>query len=258
MGKHIIPRISWVDEQYYRGIKMAKRNYAKRETKEYNFMTEIFQWIAVWIFVMPYAGLFFRIKVEGRENIPKNESFLVAPTHSSYLDPELVSFATMRPIAYMAKKELYDVPILRQIIVCLGTFAVNRDKLEIATIRTAQAIMQTKRWMLSMFPQGNRDLPGKITKVNPGFAYLARAAKTKILPVSIHGAAGFSKIPFSKKLSIKIGKPFEPSKNLADTMEQWCEAIVALGDYEMTDSAREKIQQIREKKDSHENSSAKS
>ena len=226
---------------------MAKRNYAKRETKEYNFMTEIFQWIAVWIFVMPYAGLFFRIKVEGRENIPKNESFLVAPTHSSYLDPELVSFATMRPIAYMAKKELYDVPILRQIIVCLGTFAVNRDKLEIATIRTAQAIMQTKRWMLSMFPQGNRDLPGKITKVNPGFAYLARATKANILPVSISGAAGFSKIPFSKKLTIRIGKPIPYQKDLADTMQNWCVAIEALGDYKFTDEAKQKIENYRQR-----------
>lgn len=231
---------------------MAKRNYAKRETKEYNFLTEIFQWIAVWIFVVPYVITFFRVKIVGRENIPKGESFLVAPTHSSYLDPELVSFATQRPIAYMAKKELYDVPILCPIIVALGTFAVDRNKLEIATIRTAQAIMKTKRWILAMFPQGNRDLPGKITKINPGFAYLARAAKAKILPVSIKGANGFSKIPFSKKLVIKIGEPFAPSKDLADTMKQWCEAIVKLGDYEIEQSAKDKIQKIREKKDSHE------
>ncbi len=235
---------------------MAKRNYAKRETSEFNFFTEICQWIAVWICVMPYVFLFFRVKLEGRENIPQNESFLVAPTHSSFLDPELVSFATRRPTSYMAKKELYEVPVLREIIAALGTFSVNREKFEIATLRTAQNIMKTKRWMLGMFPQGNRDIPNKITNITPGFAYLARSAKAKILPISISGAAGFSKIPFSKELKIKIGKPFEPSKNLADTMEQWCEAIVNLGDYEMTDKARAKIQRIREKKDNNENSNS--
>ena len=226
---------------------MAKRNYAKRETKEFNFFTEIFQWIAVWGVTFPYVALFFRLKIEGRENIPEGESFLVAPTHSSYLDPILVSMATKRPIAYMAKKELYEVPILRQIIVGLGTFAVNREKLEIATIRTAQAVMRTKRWILALFPQGNRDLPGQITKINPGFAYLAKAAKAKILPVSVHGAAGFSKVPFSKDLVIKIGKPFEPSKNLGETMEMWCNAIVELGDYEVTPKALARIEKEKNK-----------
>ena len=42
---------------------MAKRNYAKRETKEYNFLTEVFQWMCVWIFTMPYAFLFYKVKI---------------------------------------------------------------------------------------------------------------------------------------------------------------------------------------------------
>jgi len=226
---------------------MAKRNYAKRDTKEFNFLTEIFQWIAVWGVTFPYVALFFKMKVEGQENIPNGESFVVAPTHSSNLDPILVSMVTKRPIAYMAKKELYEVPIFRHIIAGLGTFAVNRNKLEIATIRTAQAVMKTKRWILALFPQGNRDLPGKITKVNPGFAYLAKAAKSKILPISIHGAAGFSKKLRSRELLIKIGEPFEPEKDLADTMEKWCDAIAKLGDYEVTQEARDRIQKAREK-----------
>lgn len=235
---------------------MAKRNYAKRETKEFNFFTEIFQWIAVWAVTYPYVALFFKLKVEGQENIPKGESFLVAPTHSSFLDPIVVSMATKRPIAYMAKKELYEVPILRQIIANLGTFAVNRNKLEIATIRTAQAVMKTKRWILALFPQGNRDLAGQITKINPGFAYLARAAKAKILPVSVHGTAGFSKKIRGRDLVIKIGKPFEPAKDLADTMEMWCNAIEELGDYKVADSAREKIAKAKEKEAKNESSNS--
>ena len=235
---------------------MAKRNYAKRETKEYNFLTEVFQFICVWIFTMPYVYLFYRVKIEGRENIPNNQSFLVAPTHSGYLDPILSSAATKRPIAYMAKKELYDVKWLCPIIVALGTFAVNRSKLEIATIRTAQAIMKTNHWLLAMFPQGTRDIPGQINKINPGFAYLAKMAKASILPVSIKGSDKFSKIPFSGQITIKIGKPFEPSKNISETMEKWCEEIVALGGYEVCDSAREKIEKAKEK-DKNESTSSK-
>lgn len=224
-----------------------KRDYAKRERKEYTFLTEIYQFIAVYFVVMPYVWLFFRCRVKGTENIPKDESFIVACTHSSYLDPELVSYATKRPIAYMAKKELYDVPILRQFIVMLGTFAVDRKKLSIATIKTAKMIISTKKWIMAMFPQGGRDLPNKITRINPGFAYLARATKANILPVSISGAAGFSKIPFSKKLTIRIGKPIPYQKDLADTMQNWCEAIEALGDYKFTDEAKQKIENYRQR-----------
>jgi len=230
---------------------MAKRNYAKRETKEYNFLTEVFQWFSVWVFTMPYILLFYRVKVEGFKNLKKGVSYLVAPTHSGYLDPIVTSYATQRPIAYMAKKELYDKPILGPIIVALGTFAVNRQKLEIATIRTAQAIMKTNHWLISMFPQGTRDSVKEITQITPGFAYLARMAKAQILPISITGTDKFSKIPFGGKIVIKIGAPFEPSKELADTMQAWCNAIKDLGDYTISEKALAKIEKAREK-DKHE------
>ena len=237
---------------------MAKRNYAKRDTKEFNFFTELCQIIAVYGFVMPYVFLFYRIKVEGIKNIPKGKSFIVAPTHSGYLDPELVSYATKRPIAYMAKKELYEIPWLCPIIAALGTFAVNREKLEIATIRTAQAVMKTNKWLLSLFPQGTRDLPRKITTINQGFAYLARAAKADVLPITITGTEKFSKIPFGGKIVIKIGKPFPASKDLAETMENWCNAVVELDGFEITQSAKAEIQRIREKKDKNESSNSES
>ena len=226
---------------------MAKRNYAKRETKEYNFLTEVFQWIAVWLVTMPYVFLFNRVKVFGRENIENGKSYLVAPTHSGYLDPILTSYATKRPIAYMAKKELYDIKWLCPLIVALGTFAVNRAKLEIATIRTAQAIMKTNHWLLSMFPQGTRDDVKEITKINPGFAYLSRMAKADILPISITGSEKLFRAPFSGNIVIKIGKPFAPSKSMADTMKNWCDAIEELGDYKVAQSTLDKIEKTREK-----------
>ena len=86
---------------------------------------------------MSYVFLFYRFKVEGRENIPKGKSFIVCPTHSGYLDPELVSFATKRPISYMAKKELFKNPILRWILNALGAFPVDRGSADLGTIRNS-------------------------------------------------------------------------------------------------------------------------
>lgn len=231
---------------------MAKRNYAKRETSEYTKFTAFCQAFIINLFIVPYFYIFHRLRISGREHIPEGESFIVAATHSSYYDPPLVSVAVVKPIAYMAKKELFEVPVLRQIVAFLGAFAVNRESLEIATIRTAKAVIQTKHWIMAMFPQGNRDVPGKITKVNGGFAYLSKTTKAKILPVSIVGSEEYNFIPFLKKITIRIGKPLPACTDMDQTMWDWCQAIENMGCYEFTQEAKDKLiemKQAREKKE---------
>ena len=92
----------------------------------------------------------------------------------------------------------------------------------------------------------------KITKITPGFAYFARVAKAKVLPISINGGAGKRPKIFSGKITIKIGKIIEPSKDLSITMKNWCDSIVALGDYELTDSAKEILEKSKVKEEKHE------
>lgn len=261
---------------------MAKRNYAKREEKEYNWTVEAFQHIAVDIFVIPFMKLKYKVNVVGKENIPEDESFIMAPTHTNYFDPLLAYYATKRPVAFMAKKELFDIGWLCPLIVQLGAFSVNREKLEVATIKTSQMIIRTKKWILSLFPQGSRDKACQITRITPGFAYFARVAKAKVLPISIRLVETkkekqdligkflsiFDSTPILTKFlnsyytyEIAIGKPFEYSKELADTMEKWCDAIVELGGYTVTDQVRKKIQKERTKEqraEQHESANSES
>ena len=252
--------------------KETKRNYAKRERKEYGFGIEFFQRFAIAFIVVPLIRLFHGIEIKGSENIPEEESFILAPTHTNYLDPLLAYYATKRPAAFMAKKELFEIWWLCPLIVGLGAFAVNREKLEIATIKTAQMIIQTKKWILSLFPQGSRDKAKQITKITPGFAYFARVAKSKVLPVSIvlqenkREETGllarfetiFDNTPLLRKMrssystyEIIIGKPIEYSKNLGETMERWCDAICEISPYTVDEKVREKIAQekIKENKE---------
>ena len=236
---------------------MAKGNYAKRETKEYNIFSEIFQRIVVSCFVNLYVRLFYRIKIEGRENIPKNQSFVVAPTHISYFDPILAAYATKRPLAFMAKQELFEVKWLCPLILWLGAFSVNRSKLEIATIRTAQNVIKTNHWLLAMFPQGTRDKMGEITKMNPGFAYLANMAKADVLPISIYGCDRYYGKLFAGEIKIKIGKPIKATKDLSLTATHWCESIASMGDFVVTQEALDKIEKMK-KKEKDESVSAES
>lgn len=210
------------------------RNYSKREAKEYNWWRAILHYASIYCLLIPFFKVYYKAKIEGSENIPKNESFIVAANHLSTYDPVIVSLAIKRPIAFMAKKELFESsPKLRFWIDLYGAFSVNREKLEISTIRTAQAVASTKKWILAMFPQSSRDVPGVITKVMPGAAYLAKLIGVKILPVAIIISHLQRPKPFEGNLLVKIGKPIEVSDNIEETMQQWASTIADLTGFDL-------------------------
>lgn len=203
------------------------RDYSRRTKEEYNWWREVLYFFSHYI-ALVYFKLFYKIKVEGVENIPKGESFIIAANHLSVLDPVIIGVAVKRPIAYMAKKQLFEYPILREVIDSYGAFAVNREKLEISTIRTARAIISTKKWVLAMFPQGSREKSGIISKVTLGAAYLANKTGAKILPVSLVGSDVYNPMPFAGNLVVKIGKPIEPVDNSEEVMRAWTASICDL------------------------------
>jgi 1-acyl-sn-glycerol-3-phosphate acyltransferase len=203
------------------------RDYSRRTKEEYNWWREVVYFISYYI-ALVYFKLFYKIRVEGLENIPKGESFIIAANHLSVLDPVIVGVAIKRPIAFMAKKQLFEYPILREVINMYGAFAVNREKLEVSTIRTARAVVSTKKWVLAMFPQGSREVPGMVTRVTPGAAYLANKTGAKILPVAIVGSDVYNPKPFEGNLVVKIGKPIEPFENYENVMHTWASSICDL------------------------------
>ncbi len=81
-----------------------------------------FQRVLVFLFYQILWG----VKIEGQENVSFSETYIILSNHCSNVDPPLVGFAVKRPIAYMAKSELFKVPILKQIIHWSGAYAVKR------------------------------------------------------------------------------------------------------------------------------------
>jgi len=196
--------------------------YAKVEASNYCWWRAFIQYLIIYFLLYPFFKIFYKIKVYGRENIPKNRSIIVAANHLSYFDPVIISLATKRPVAYMAKEELFHVPILSQIIQILGAFAVNREKLDISTIKSAKAILTTN-WIMAMFPEGTRIKTGKIGKIQKGFVYLAKTTGADILPIGIVGSN-----TFCEKIVVRIGKPFSVCENPEDTIDLWGKTISEL------------------------------
>ncbi|MEI3270407.1 MAG: lysophospholipid acyltransferase family protein [Candidatus Gastranaerophilaceae bacterium] len=171
--------------------------------------------------------LVYRIEVHGLENVPKDNRYIICPNHLSTLDPPLMVAVMPRSVSFMAKKELFDIPFLRWWIDWLGAFAVNRESLGPSTVKTVQTIKDSN-WVLGMFPQGTRGIPGEIKGVTKGFAGLAKLTKCDILPVGIIGSNEVKRWPFTGKIIVNIGKPIPYDKNPDIVKEKWIEEIQKL------------------------------
>lgn len=208
------------------------RNYARRYANEFNIFRLIYQSLWCLFIAIPIFWLFYKFEIRGRENLPKGKKFICAANHVSFLDPFLVSVAVIKPIAYMAKKELFenDGPVVRFNMDWLGAFAVNREKLEVSTIKTVKELYKTN-WLLGIFPQGGIRRNRTIEKINKGFAVIAKAAKWDIVPISITGCEEYNWIPFKSKVIVQIGEPISCELSQEEIIETWGKKVAQMSGY---------------------------
>lgn len=208
-----------------------ERNYAKRKASEFNAFRRFFQLLWVYLVGAPLFHIFYRIEIHGKENIPKGQRFICAGNHISYLDPFILSYAVNKPIAFMAKKELFEESTFQRVCMdWLGAFAVNREKLEVSTIKTVKEVFKSD-WFLGIFPEGGIRRNRTIEKVNKGFAVISKAAKWNILPIAITGCEEYNWIPFKGKLVVKIGTPISHELSQDEIMEHWAKQVAELNNY---------------------------
>ncbi len=214
------------------------RNYNRRYPYEYNIFRTMFYMTFLYTVVFPFFMIFYNFKITGRENLSKkhrkSDKFLYTANHVSHFDPLYVSMAVRRPIAYMAKKELFEPEEKRSwLIKRLGAFAVDRNKPEIATFKTVRDVLSTS-WSLGVFPQGGIRPYGVLEDIKKGFVVIAKNAKADIIPVAIAGWDGYPKLnPFTRKnVSIHIGKPISYQLPEDVIIYEWCKQIGSFANYE--------------------------
>lgn len=208
-----------------------KKNYARRDVSDFTENKYKFQLFGRWLIAKTLIPFFYKVEYAGAENIPADRNFIVAPNHISYFDPFLAGEAVKRPIAFMGKKELFNNNTLAFLLDGLACFAVNREKLEVSTIKTALNVFKTQRWMLGIFPQGGIRKNRKIEKVTKGFAVLAKQMKTDILPIGITGCEEYNWKPFKGKIKISIGEVISHNQEIDDILDEWGRKVADLIDY---------------------------
>ncbi|MGF1588531.1 MAG: lysophospholipid acyltransferase family protein [Pleurocapsa sp.] len=189
-----------------------------------------------WSVVSPALHTYFRIKIQGAENVPQSGGLIAVSNHASYFDPPILSNCVGRPVAFMAKEELFEIPILKQGIKLYGAYPVKRSTGDRAALRAAIAAIESG-WVAAVFLQGTRSADAQITAPKLGAAWIAAKTQVPLLPVSLWGTEKIisqgSSFPQPVPLTVRIGDVIAPppstkKEDLQAVTEQCAIAINSL------------------------------
>ncbi len=170
-------------------------------------------------------SVFFRWQVVGREHIPKEGPVILCANHISLFDPPLLGSGIERQVHFMAKEELFRIPVISFLITKFGAFPVKRGAGDRAAIRSALKLLEEGK-VFGIFPEGTRSTTGELGPGLPGVAMFALKSDAAVVPVAIIG-------PYKLFRPVKIvyGCPIDLSEQKAakagsDTMKETTDLIM--------------------------------
>ncbi len=158
--------------------------------------------------------LLFRIEATGLENIPAEGGCVIAPNHASMLDPPAVGSIIPREVSFMAKTELFRVPVLAQFLRYVRTIPVDRGGNSTAALKTMIEKLQSGRPTI-IFPEGTRTKTGDFLEPKKGVGMITTMADVPIIPCWVEGS--FRAKPFVSKIRLHFMPPFNPGDIEAPT-----------------------------------------
>lgn len=148
------------------------------------------------------ALIIFRVKVTDADNFNNTDGrCIICCNHISMIDPVLIACFVKRKINFMGKKELFDVPILKNILKGVGVFPVDRTGVSLSAIKHAISLLKEEK-VLGIFPEGTRVKEYNEENAKSGVSMIANMSNSLIVPVFIR-----SKFKLFSKVEIIFGKP---------------------------------------------------
>jgi 1-acyl-sn-glycerol-3-phosphate acyltransferase len=153
----------------------------------------------------PVVRAVYRMEIRGAENVPSTGPVVVAANHASMLDPFVLAAAIERPLRYLAKAELWRVPLLRAWLDDVGAISVDRGRSDVGAIGNAVSALEAGE-AVGIFPEGGVGREGPWRR---GAARMALAAGAPLLPVRLldtRRALGRGTVGFPPLVAL-IGRP---------------------------------------------------
>ena len=167
-------------------------------------------------FIGIFARLFFPLRIIGSENIPEEGGVIIAANHLSYLDIPLLGYSInktrRRHADFMAKKELFAIPVIGFLFQKLSSFPIDREKVDRAGLREAVKRLRSGR-MVAIYPEGTRSRDGRLHAGKLGVGMIVRMSGKKVVPAAIQGTD--KALPPGRWLAkptpvtIKFGRPLD-------------------------------------------------
>ena len=126
------------------------------------------------------------VEIIGAANIPASGPVILAPNHRTNADPPYISLATSRQMHFMAKEELFRVPVFGRIFRGVEAFPVKRGTADRAALRHAIELLKQGR-VVTIFPEGTRSPDLSLQEAEKGFALIARQSGAVIVPILLEG-----------------------------------------------------------------------
>lgn len=147
----------------------------------------------------------FKLKVIGKENIPKDGRAVVCPNHTYWYDPLLVDtiFPMKHPPHWMAKAEIFSGKFVNWVLKNMHVFPVDRHHVSVKTLKTSLGYLKRDE-ALGIFPEGTRVAKGEHVKPADGFIVFALKTHSPIIPIYIDAT-----YRFRSQTTVIIGKPIE-------------------------------------------------
>lgn len=156
-----------------------------------------------------FFTLFYKVTFVGAEDIPADKTLIVCSNHVSMLDMFLFGPRLPMKIHFMAKQELFKIPLLRGIIKGLGAYPVKRGQGDLQAAKTTLKLLKEGK-TIGIFPEGHRRNKSR-EKLKPksGAILFSVEGDVQILPVGI-----FGDFKLFSKLRVVYGKPYYPGRGL--------------------------------------------
>ncbi|TFE03100.1 lysophospholipid acyltransferase family protein [Jeotgalibacillus salarius] len=157
----------------------------------------------------------YRIRIVGKEHIPDEGGVLICTNHINVLDPPVVGITSPRPVSFMAKEELFNAPVLKNLLPNLNAFPVKRGMSDREALRRGLAQLKDGK-VVGLFPEGTRSKDGTIGKGLAGAGFFALRSDAAVVPCAIIGP-----YKFAKRLKVVYGKPI----NMTELKERKASAV---------------------------------